>query len=86
MKKGLWIILGIIVVLGCIVFILFQKQIQDVKDLKYSNIVMNDVDDGSYEGDVETMLIKVKVNVTVNNHRIQQIDILKHDNGFGAPA
>lgn len=86
MKKGLWIILGIVVVLGCIVFVLFQKQIQDVEDLKYSNIVMNDVDDGNYEGDVETMLIKVKVNVTVNDHRIQQIDILKHDNGFGAPA
>lgn len=86
MKKRLWIIFGIVVVLGCIAFILFQKQVQDVEDLKYSNIVMNDVEDGTYEGDVETMLIKVKVNVTVTEHRIQKIDILKHDNGFGTPA
>ncbi len=55
-------------------------------NLEYANIVMNDVVDGTYEGHIETMLIKVKVNVTVENHSLKNIEILQHDNGFGEPA
>ena len=86
MKKILLIILGVIVIVGCIIFWMFQKQTEDVQNLEYANIVMNDVVDGTYEGHIETMLIKVKVNVTVENHSLKNIEILQHDNGFGEPA
>lgn len=86
MKKILLIILGVIVIVGCIIFWMFQKQTEDVQNLEYANIVMNDVVEGTYEGHIETMLIKVKVNVTVENHSLKNIEILQHDNGFGEPA
>ncbi len=42
--------------------------------------------DGTYIGSYETTVVKVKVAVTVVNHTITEIEILKHDNGQGKEA
>ena len=47
---------------------------------------MNNIQDGIYDGQVETELIKVRVQVVVKDHQIMSIDILQHDNGFGDKA
>ena len=42
--------------------------------------------DGTYEGTAETPLVKVTVEVTVQNHTLREIRLLRHENGQGAPA
>ncbi|MCI6248324.1 FMN-binding protein [bacterium] len=44
------------------------------------------VEDGIYEGEVETALVKVIVLVTVADHQIRDIQLTRHENGRGAPA
>ena len=49
-------------------------------------IPLSAVTDGVYEGVQETPLVKVTVSVTVQNHAIAGIQLLRHENGRGAPA
>ena len=49
-------------------------------------IPLSDVADGVYEGVQETPLVKVTVAVTVQNHAITGIQLLRHENGRGASA
>jgi uncharacterized protein with FMN-binding domain len=63
-----------------------KKQDQDMEALNYQDVDMTMVEDGSYTGECETMLIKVTVEVTVADHKITDIKITRHDNGKGKPA
>ena len=47
---------------------------------------LSKVEDGTYKGKVETMLVKVELELSVKNHKIISISIIKHDNGKGKPA
>ena len=49
-------------------------------------ILLSNVADGVYEGVQETPLVKVTVAVTVQNHAITGIQLLRHENGRGASA
>lgn len=49
-------------------------------------IPLSAVADGIYEGVQETPLVRVTVSVTVQNHAIADIQLLRHENGRGAPA
>ena len=44
------------------------------------------VDDGIYKGKYDTMLVKAEVEVSVVNHKIASISIIKYENGKGKPA
>ena len=53
---------------------------------KGNKIDIQNVEDGVYLGDAETSLVKVEVEVTVEDHQISDIKIIKHENGKGEPA
>ena len=58
-----------------------KKELMAIEDPDLSK-----VEDGIYRGKVETMLVKAEVEVSVKNHKIISISIIKHDNGKGKPA
>ena len=47
---------------------------------------LSKVEDGIYREKVETILVKAEVEVSVKNHKIISISIIKHENGKGKPA
>ena len=49
-------------------------------------VALDRVADGTFEGTAETPLVKVTVEVTVQDHAIREIELLRHENGQGAPA
>ena len=49
-------------------------------------IDMNKVKDGTYIADSDGGMVKVQVRVQVKDHKIEQIELLKHENGKGKPA
>lgn len=58
-----------------------KKELMAIEDSDLSK-----VEDGIYRGKVETMLVKAEVEVSVKNHKIISISIIKHENGKGKPA
>ena len=52
----------------------------------YTEITLADIADGEYEGEYDLSLVYAKVKVTINKGRIENIAILKHDNGRGKKA
>ena len=49
-------------------------------------VATEQVANGTYEGTAETPLVKVAVEVTVQDHALRKIRLLHHENGQGAPA
>lgn len=86
--KKLLIILGILVVLAVIaVFVIGRMVSSSYEKLDSIPVVeLKNVNDGVYEGAEETLLVKVTVRVTVENHEIKNIELLRHVNGKGQPA
>ena len=83
-KKRLKII-GFIVLMIIIAFGgIFFKEKKDVDQLKNEHIIY--VKDGSYIGEAKTLLIKAKVEVTIFDEKITDIQILEHDHGLGKQA
>lgn len=86
MKKAVIIILAAILVLAGTSFILRCLVSEAVKDISISDIDLENVGDGAYTGEYSAPPVSVTVQVTVANHRISNIEILRHDNGLGSKA
>lgn len=57
-----------------------------VKETTFGNLDLSNVSDGVYIGDYDVDFIYAKVEVTVQNGVITNIDILEHKNGCGSSA
>jgi uncharacterized protein with FMN-binding domain len=88
-KKILIGILVLLAVAGITGYILFQNIEEDMASLDIAEVPAIDltaVDDGAYEGAYKALPISVEVLVTVREHRITEIDLIKHTNGQGEAA
>lgn len=87
MKKSKKIILGIVIfiailVVGGVVFLGSSlKRLDEVPVVE-----LTDVADGTYEGSEETPLVKVTVKVEVQDHKVSNIQLIRHQNGKGESA
>ncbi|MCI9423074.1 MAG: FMN-binding protein [Dorea sp.] len=76
--------------IGLIFTAAYLKSVADykkaVKETIFSNLDISDVPDGVYVGEYDVDFIYAKVEVTVQNRVITNIDILEHKNGRGSPA
>jgi Uncharacterized protein conserved in bacteria len=61
----------------------YQKQ---VNDIVISDVDLTKVPDGTYEGSTETLWVAADVKVTVKDHKITKIDLVKHKYERGKPA
>lgn len=66
------------------------RTIREYKE-KVATIEIEDLDlqavaDGEYLGEYDVRLVKAAVKVVVRNHRIESIELLRHDNGRGEDA
>ena len=76
----------LIIVVSCTA--MMNKEMEKAKNelMLVEDPDLSKVEDGTYKGKVETMLVKVELEVSVKNHKIISISIIKHDNGKGKPA
>ena len=91
MKKVGRILLVMVCVIGiaagCIAFMMKKQVSQMAEQLDSVAVVaLDDVEDGTFAGTAETPLVKVTVEVTVENHTLKEIRLLRHENGQGALA
>lgn len=68
----------------------YLKRVADykkaVKETTFSSLDISSVTDGVYIGEYDVNFVCAKVEVTVQNGIITNIDILEHKNGRGKPA
>ena len=90
MKRVLKTLGTVLVVLVCLIgvgFLLMSKQQNDaLAKLVNVPIDMAQVADGVYTGQSDAGLGKAEVRVTVADHRIADIALVKHVTGLGKPA
>ena len=96
MKKKQIIIPGILLVIiigayfsiiGCKSFVkTIESNLNQLTDQKILNFDISGVPDGTYSGSYKVFPIIAKVEVTINNHEITEIKLIKHRSGRGAPA
>lgn len=63
-----------------------QSNLEALKDMELQQVDLTAVKDGVYSGSYSAFPVSAEVNVTVKDHRITGIDLIKHDNGQGTPA
>ena len=90
MKKVVKIVLSIIVVISLVVIIglsaMKKNADEAMKNQINVEIDMSKVEDGTYEGTSDGGMVKVEVKVEVKDHKITNIELVKHENGKGKPA
>ncbi len=76
----------LIIVVSCTA--MMNKEMEKAKNelMLVEDPDLSKVEDGIYRGKVETMLVKAEVEVSIVNHKIASISIIKHENGKGKPA
>ena len=84
------IVVSVLLVIGLFAGGIYLKSIGDYKAkvnaLTFDEIDLTKVEDGIYEGQCDTGIVRARVQVTVRNHRLESIDLLEHENGRGTPA
>jgi len=87
MKK---ILLLSIVILFAVSLLNSCKPIEEYKKrvaaVQLENIDLQNVKDGDYSGAYDAVIVKAEVLVKVRDHRITDIELIRHDNGRGKPA
>ena len=76
------IIVSIVLVLAVLIFLNLPKPVTSTD----ASFDLTETANGTYTGNCDNGLVKVLVDVTVKDHTIIQIDLLKHDNGLGGNA
>ena len=89
-KKAVLIVVSALLVIGLFAGGLYLKSIGDYKAkvdaLAFDEIDLSKVANGVYEGQCDTGIVRVRVQVTIRNHQLESIELLEHENGRGTPA
>lgn len=89
-KTGLIVVAAVMVLLVMFVVIMFGamgKVTKEAMDKQVNvEIDMGQVADGIYKGSSDGGMVKVEVEVEVKDHKIANINLLKHECGTGKPA
>ena len=89
-KKTVLIIIMILLFVGFVLGILYLKSVADyrkaVRETTFEDINISDIPDGVYVGEYDVDFIYAKVEVTVQNGEITNINILEHRHERGKTA
>lgn len=80
------IILSVSIVIGINMWFKFKAYKEKVAAITVSEVDLSKVADGSYKGSLDVDYVAVEVEVTVKNHKIEKINLLKHRNDRGKKA
>lgn len=83
-KRNIIAAIAAVVVLGLVALVFFNLP----KPVTASNAAfdLTQIADGTYPGTCDNGLVKVRVEVEVQNHVITGVKLLEHDNGLGGAA
>jgi uncharacterized protein with FMN-binding domain len=63
-----------------------ESNLEGLVQLDVMDVDLKLISDGTYTGEYSAVPVSAKVDVTIKDHRITNIDLLEHNNGQGAGA
>lgn len=90
-RKRIWVYVVAIAVIiiaavGICILSVVGNYRRQVDAISISDVNLTDVPDGVYEGSCKTLLVSADVKVTVQDHQIKEIELVRHDHGQGSSA
>ena len=89
-KKVVLLVIMLLLLIGLVWGIIYLKSVSDykqaVKETTFEEINISDIPDGVYIGEYDVNFIYARVEVTVQNGEITNINILEHRNERGKAA
>ncbi|HPJ01484.1 MAG TPA: FMN-binding protein [Candidatus Limiplasma sp.] len=88
-KKITLIIIALVLVLAAVgggAYIVVKNNQKTVYAIDIQDVDLALVQNGTYVGEYNAFPVSAKVEVTVTDHRITAIDLIKHNNGQGGDA
>ena len=89
-KKVVLLVIMLLLLIGLVWGIIYLKSVTDykqaVKETTFEEINISDISDGVYIGEYDVNFIYARVEVTVQNGEITNINILEHRNERGKAA
>jgi len=84
--KIVFVICLVIIILIVGLNVALKCKIKKVVELPINEIQLSNIKNGKYEGEFSSFPVYVKVEVSISDGRISNIDILEHRNGKGKKA
>lgn len=88
--KKVFIAILLFVIIGSIAGIIIASKVKNfevyMEQIEIQDVDISSINDGTYTGISDAGVIKVKVEVTVNDHIIKSIKLLEHKSGKGKEA
>ncbi|HHX95734.1 MAG TPA: FMN-binding protein [Clostridia bacterium] len=86
-RKYVFIIAALVLIIAAAgVKSYFETNFNRLENLTISDIDLTNVKEGNYRGSHEGFPVSAEVRVTIKDHKITEIEIVRHDNGRGAAA
>ncbi|NCA99584.1 MAG: FMN-binding protein [Clostridia bacterium] len=63
-----------------------ERDLAVLAAINIADVAVSQLSDGIYEGEFRTIPVSARVRVTISDGRMQNIDLLEHNNGQGKPA
>lgn len=83
-------VLAVVVIAGCFgaaaIFKNIEKNLEYLADLPLPDLDLSEIEDGTYTGGFSAFPVSAEVEVTVSNHAITGIELVRHGHGRGAAA
>lgn len=76
----------LLAVVGGISYFVMNRNLERLADEAIQTPDLSRIPDGAYRGEYDAMPVRGALEVTVKDHAMRDIRILKHDNGQGRPA
>jgi len=84
------IVIAIVIIGGGIglykVIASMDQNLNKLTQMKIEDVDLSKISDGIYIGSYELLPVSAEVAVTIKAHKIDKIDLIKHNNGKGAAA
>lgn len=85
-KRAVGVLLAVVLLAAGFLCYQFYQTKRQSEQLDFKAISMENLQDGSYEGECRTGLVYVQLRVQVKDDMVKSIQLLQHDNGMGKPA
>jgi len=80
------VVVAAVVIVGIVVVRTIESNLEKLMDLPLADVDLFDIEDGTYLGSYSVFPVSAEVEVSIKNHEITEIILVKHSHGQGEPA
>lgn len=90
MKRVILLVVLILVIVAAFTVVIVKSNIEanleELENSTVSDVDLTKIADGTYTGEYSVFPVAAEVKVTIINHEIKEIELVKHNNGQGKRA